>query len=230
VTNSSSLWIGVPAPSTVSVAVTGPDTAIPGQEMTLQVSVDNVSTTSIIQSGFQVLWNGSPVGVTLVSIDPALPKPLGPGTSREFLLKVRLDSKAGVGKGSLEVRVTATEQYSSLAVQSLGGRLALELVALSESDPTGTNVSANPWKPALGDLEIRYVVTASAGGGTVTVRVYTLGGELVRTLVNEAMPEGSHPARWDGRNSRGQKVASGVYLLLVETRAGKRLQKLAVIK
>jgi hypothetical protein len=228
--NSTSVWIGVPAPSAINVVVTGPDTMVFGQDVVLPVSVTNVSTTSMIQAGFQVLWNGSTAGVTVVSTDPVLPKMLAPGTTRDFQVTIRLDSKAEAGDGTLQVLVDATEQYSSLEVQSQGGRLPIELLELSASDPTGTRVSVNPWKPSMGDLEIRYVVPAIAAGGTVTVKVYTLGGDLVRTLVNEAMPAGSHPARWDGRNSRGQKVASGVYLLLVETKAGKRLQKLAVIK
>lgn len=228
--NSASLWMGIPVPTAVEVVATGPGNAIIGQMVTLPVSVSNISATAIIHSGFQVLWNGSSVGVTVVSTDPTLARLMGPGSSRDFLVNVRLDSKAEVGEGSLEVRVVATEQYSSLAVESLGGRMAFELILVSESDPTSTILSVNPWKPALGDLEIRYVVPAPAAGGTVTIRVYTLGGELVKTLLNEGKPEGSHTALWDGRNLRGQKVASGIYLLLVETRAGKRLQKLAVIK
>ena len=228
--NSASLWIGIPTPSMVNVTVTGPEKAVFGQEITLPVTVSNVSATSIIQTGFQVLWNGSSAGVSVVSMDPTLPKLTAPNTSRSFTLVIRLDSKAETGEGTLQVLVVATEQYSPLDVESVGGRFGLELVAVSDSDPTGTTISANPWKPGQGELEIRYVVTAAAAGGTVSVKVYTLGGELVKTLVSESQPEGSYPVKWDGRNSRGQRVASGIYLLLVETRAGKRLQKLAVIK
>ena len=228
--NSSSIWIGIPAPAAVTVAVTGPDSVVIGQDITLPVSLTNISATSIIQTGFQVTWNGSSAGVILVSTDPTLPRSMAPGTTRNFQLVVRLDTKAEVGNGILEIRVVATEQYTSKAVESLGGRLALELVPVSESNPTGALISSNPWKPSLGDLEVRYVVSAPAAGGTVSVKVYTLGGDLVRTLVNEARPEGSYTARWNGRNSGGQKVARGVYLLLVETKSGKRLQKLAVIK
>ena len=50
----------------------------------------------------------------------------------------------------------------------------------------------------------------------VTVRIYSVKGDLVRTLVLGYQPAGmyhrkSRAAYWDGRNAQGEKVASGLY-------------------
>ncbi len=45
----------------------------------------------------------------------------------------------------------------------------------------------------------------------VSLKVYDLGGRLVRTLVNEARDPGCHMVSWDGRDSSGREVAAGVY-------------------
>ncbi len=56
-----------------------------------------------------------------------------------------------------------------------------------------------------------------------TVNVYNIAGEEVRSLKNSDF--------WDGRNSKGELVASGVYLFLVADSNGERFTgKLAVIR
>lgn len=46
----------------------------------------------------------------------------------------------------------------------------------------------------------------------VHLRIYDILGREVRTLVNERFSSGIHRIHWDGRNSEGTGVASGVYL------------------
>jgi flagellar hook assembly protein FlgD len=50
----------------------------------------------------------------------------------------------------------------------------------------------------------------------VTLRVYNVLGQLVRTLVNTTQEAGSYEAVWDGRNIDGGHVSSGVYLYRLE--------------
>ena len=51
----------------------------------------------------------------------------------------------------------------------------------------------------------------------VVLRVYNLLGQPVRTLVQATLPPGRHLARWDGRDTAGITVSSGVYLVRLET-------------
>jgi hypothetical protein len=55
-------------------------------------------------------------------------------------------------------------------------------------------------------------------GRDVFASIYDPAGRLVRLLQDGPMPAGYHRFVWDGRDGRGRRVASGVYLLRV--RAG----------
>ncbi|MBK7188318.1 MAG: hypothetical protein IPH86_06475 [bacterium] len=46
--------------------------------------------------------------------------------------------------------------------------------------------------------------------------VFDVAGRLVRTLVDESMPQGSHEAVWDGRDSAGRELGSSSYLARLE--------------
>lgn len=52
--------------------------------------------------------------------------------------------------------------------------------------------------------------------GPVSLSVFDVAGRLVRTLVNDTMPQGSHEAIWDGRDASGREVGSGSYLARLE--------------
>jgi glucose/arabinose dehydrogenase len=69
----------------------------------------------------------------------------------------------------------------------------------------------NPFNPST-DIEF-----STQGSGTVTLAVYDLLGRHVRTLVNGVVPAGTHSVRWDGRDSQGKPVGSGVYFYRLET-------------
>jgi Ca-activated chloride channel homolog len=56
----------------------------------------------------------------------------------------------------------------------------------------------------------------------VTLEVYDLSGQHVRGLVGGSIPAGAHTVRWDGRDTDGILVASGVYLYRL--RAGARVE------
>src|SRR5262249_3757966 len=53
--------------------------------------------------------------------------------------------------------------------------------------------------------------------GAVTLKVYNVNGELVRTLINESRAAGSYTKAWDGHNDSGAPVSSGVYFYKLVT-------------
>ncbi|MDI6782359.1 MAG: hypothetical protein QME49_09705, partial [bacterium] len=65
----------------------------------------------------------------------------------------------------------------------------------------------------------------SWGTGKATIRIFTLSGELIKTMsdVDSGEP-------WDLTNNDSQSVASGVYLFVISNAAGSRCGKLAVIR
>ena len=51
----------------------------------------------------------------------------------------------------------------------------------------------------------------------VSVVIYNIRGQRVRTLADRPMPAGRHTMRWNGTNDRGDPLPSGVYLFQVRT-------------
>jgi len=64
----------------------------------------------------------------------------------------------------------------------------------------------NPFNPKT---HIRYELGDNA---FVTLEVFNIHGQKIRTLVNSRQPAGTHVAVWNGRNSAGLGVPSGMYL------------------
>ena len=81
------------------------------------------------------------------------------------------------------------------------------------TDPAGLRVGRSVPNPFSTATDISFNVPNS---GRVRVEVYTLTGRLVRTLVDSSVEAGSHNVRWDGRDSAGRDVASGVYYYVVK--------------
>jgi flagellar hook assembly protein FlgD len=82
----------------------------------------------------------------------------------------------------------------------------------------------NPFNP---QVTIRYDLPRTQ---LVQLRVYTLAGERVATLVQEVMPAGRHEVVWNGRDSQGREMSSGSYLVRLETDSGVEGQKLMLVR
>jgi hypothetical protein len=63
----------------------------------------------------------------------------------------------------------------------------------------------NPFNP---QTTIQYTLTKRSW---VTLKVYNLLGQKIRTLIDEFQPSGTHTIVWDGKGKSGERVASGIY-------------------
>ena len=84
----------------------------------------------------------------------------------------------------------------------------------------------NPFNPAT---VIGYAVPGTEPMD-VRLRVYAVGGRLVRTLVSSRVQPGYHEARWDGRDERGNPTASGVYIYRAEIGAAAFTRKMTLLR
>ena len=57
----------------------------------------------------------------------------------------------------------------------------------------------------------------------VRVNVYSLLGEKVNTLMNKQINSGTYDITWNGLNSQGKIVPTGMYIYEIESE-GRRLQ------
>ncbi len=58
----------------------------------------------------------------------------------------------------------------------------------------------------------------------------TLLHELLRTLVDESLPEGSHEAVWDGRDASGREVSSGTFLARLEFGGRVEMRRMSLLR
>jgi hypothetical protein len=158
-------------------------------------------------SGNQLLWEPSPdedfqYFKVYRGTDPDFTP--SPGNMVEATTETAwTDSTAGV-----------TEQYKISAVDFAGNESDATsprtvTAALGPAVPDRFDLHQNVPNPFNPTTTIHYDVPA--GGGMVTVRVYDVHGRLVRTLIDGQQSSGQKTVVWNGRNDRGQIVATGVY-------------------
>jgi hypothetical protein len=83
----------------------------------------------------------------------------------------------------------------------------------------------NPFNPTT---VIRYDVPAE--GARVSLAIYDVGGRLVRSLLDGNATPGKKSVEWNGKDSRGNTVSTGVYFYRL--RAGDKVitKKMVMIK
>jgi tetratricopeptide (TPR) repeat protein len=69
-----------------------------------------------------------------------------------------------------------------------------------------------------------------ASSQQVTLDVYNVRGQHVRTVLNRRDPAGSHTVTWDARDNGGQPVAQGVYFAVLRAGADRRTTRLVLVR
>jgi hypothetical protein len=82
----------------------------------------------------------------------------------------------------------------------------------------------NPFNPST---TIRF---STGTASHVRLAIYDVRGRLVRALVNEEIDAGYHETWWDGKNSNGNPVPSGVFFCLMNSKEFRQSTKIIVLK
>jgi hypothetical protein len=106
--------------------------------------------------------------------------------------------------------------------------------AYAESESDGASLSAletdlrggypNPFTETA---TIEYVLSEKRD---VTLEVYNVLGQRVRTLVSEEQDSGLHRVQWNGENQYGERVGSGVYFYRIEAGSFTETRKLVLVR
>lgn len=89
----------------------------------------------------------------------------------------------------------------------------------------------NPFNPAttirftVGELETR-----GSGLARVSIGLYDVLGRRVALLKDEVLPIGEYSVVWDGTNSRGERLASGIYFVRLEVGASRFTRKMVLLR
>jgi len=143
----------------------------------------------------------------------------------------------GDQEGLAAVRITSIKIWDIDRVLDQPLPLVVDLNAfITIGNPTGVKNSPptarplvcypNPFNPAT-TIELRL---PGAGHGEVTLSVYSPSGRLVTTLFAGVLSDQGGRFVWDGRDTRGGRVASGVYFVVARTPAATYTTKLVLIE
>jgi hypothetical protein len=124
--------------------------------------------------------------------------------------------------GTISARAIMLRDILNFFGQQLPGPIGVD--DTPSADGLAVSAYPNPFNPRT-TIELRL-----PRQGDVSVKIYSVRGELVRTLHEGVLPAGVHELVWDGRDGRGAASASGVYF--AETRAldQTRVVRMAMVK
>jgi hypothetical protein len=126
---------------------------------------------------------------------------------------------------SVYYKITALDHAGNESdAASPGNMSAIEEPVIPDVFALYQNVP-NPFNPTT---TINYDVPA--GGGHVTLRIYDVAGRQVQTLVNGSQTPGRKTVVWNGRNSSGQMVATGVYFYRMTALGFEQTRKMVMLK
>jgi hypothetical protein len=82
----------------------------------------------------------------------------------------------------------------------------------------------NPFNPRT---TLRFVLEQD---GAVDLAILDLNGRRVRTLLSGPLGAGVHAVPWDGRDGRGRRLASGIYLSVLRFQGDVETGRLVLLK
>lgn len=159
---------------------------------------------------------------------------LAPGTGTVAHLVFRLNAAAA----SQVVYLDTDGEYG---LQLAGGSQGIEVPAFTRGSitlhvPTAVNDPSLPWAFALESnypnpfnpsTQISFTLDVA---GDVQLEVFNTLGRRVTTLVDGFKSAGQHSVTWDGRDSQGLAVPSGVYLYRLTAGTETALRKMTLLK
>ncbi len=114
-------------------------------------------------------------------------------------------------------RFVVNDQEFILELEDVVESTVPEVFALHQNYP-------NPFNPST---TIRFDLPQPQ---LAQIAIYNLRGQLVRELLTQSLPAGSHEVVWDGRSDYGNCVASGLYFYRFESELYHAVSKMTVIK
>lgn len=86
------------------------------------------------------------------------------------------------------------------------------------------NIYPNPFNPQTN------IAFSLAANNFVSIEIYNIRGQLVRTLVQAEYDAGYHQVIWNGKDDRDRQMASGIYFCIMQAENQRFVTKLVMIK
>jgi len=162
---------------------------------------------------------------TTVTFEPNRPETIWirlPQQSYKNDAKVKHEIKKILGNRAViaDLRLYQVEEFDSTGggsgPQSAGSSL-IQRPILYQSYP-------NPFKSRTA---IRYSLPTKS---KVSLLIYNISGQLVKTLINQHQTSGIYSVNWDGRDDKGRTLAQGIYFYRLKTNGFSNTKRLVLIR
>ncbi len=130
------------------------------------------------------------------------------------------------GDGTLTVKLTKGDANNQ-EVMELQLNIDDDSAAKTGELPEGYALSQNYPNPFNPTTQIAYSLGQS---GHVSLQIFNIRGQLIKTLVEDMMPAGDHTIEWNATNDSGDRVASGVYLYRLQAGEVVQSKKMTLVK
>ena len=156
-----------------------------------------------------------------------------------YPLDQTLRISSGTGLETNPVTTMLSGQYFALWCDNRNGGTGFDLFANSVLYTSAAADSDLPALPGEYSLAQNYPNPFNPGTaieyylrqpGPLKLEIFNLLGERIRTLTDRPHVSGTGRVYWDGKNSEGESVASGVYLYRLSTNQGNLTRKMLLIK
>ncbi|MDO9068001.1 MAG: FlgD immunoglobulin-like domain containing protein, partial [Deltaproteobacteria bacterium] len=91
----------------------------------------------------------------------------------------------------------------------------------------GLRLEQNRPNPFNQQTTIRYQLTSP---GRVSLKVYNIAGQVVKTLVDKAQHPGVYNVNWAGKDETGKRVAGGLYFCRLNAADINEVKRLVLVK
>jgi Spy/CpxP family protein refolding chaperone len=124
-----------------------------------------------------------------------------------------------------EIRAAVDEMIQGFGIKSpqdsenvsSGTAPAVPKIIIAQSFP-------NPFNP---ETEISFILPENS---YVSLTIYNIQGQKVKRLMNEYQPAGTRRVIWDGRDEKGEGVASGIYFYRIEAGPNTVTNRMVLLK
>lgn len=123
--------------------------------------------------------------------------------------------------------VDGVPHVRDLAPEFSGGSVSLSSRAPNAALPTDFALSQNVPNPFNPTTDISFALPKDA---KVSLEIYNVLGQHVKTLVDDYMRAGQQTVSWDGTDVTGRTVASGVYFYKLNANEFSQTKKMMMLK
>jgi len=114
-------------------------------------------------------------------------------------------------------KVEAVDQYGRAIKVATAVKTIPEKFALYQNYPNPFNL----------ETQISFDLPVNC---RVSLKIYNITGQLVRTLIDKDLEAGTHKLIWDGKNESGEEVASGIYFYRLKAGDYVSVKKMGMVK